>query len=47
MTSADGISLKLWLFELTGSGTLGVAAVVLLAILLILSRLVGPPSGRL
>jgi hypothetical protein len=38
MNSQDVISVKLWLFELSGSGTLGVLAVLLLAALLIGSR---------
>ena len=42
MTPTDGISVKLWLFELSGSGTIGVLAVLVLAALLIGARYVRP-----
>jgi len=35
MSPHDGIFVKLWLFELSGSGTFGVLAVLILAALLI------------
>lgn len=38
MTPHDGITVKLWLFELSGTGTLGVLAVLLLAVLIISTR---------
>jgi hypothetical protein len=47
MTPADGISVKLWLFELSGSGSLGVKAVLMLAALLIIARFLKPPDGKL
>jgi hypothetical protein len=39
MTPQDAIFVKLWLFELSGSGTMGVLAVLVLAALLIGVRL--------
>lgn len=47
MHAYDGISVKLWLFELSGNGTLGVIAVLLLAALLIVSRYFKPPRNKL
>jgi hypothetical protein len=35
MSLHDGIFVKLWLFELSGSGTIGVLAVLVIAVLLI------------
>jgi hypothetical protein len=46
MSLQDGITVKLWLFELSGSGTLGVVGVMLLAVLLILARYFKPPRGK-
>jgi len=47
MTPQDGIFVKLWLFELSGSGTVGVFAVLLLAALLIVARYFKPPHDKL
>jgi hypothetical protein len=38
MSPHDGISVKLWLFELSGGGTIGVLAMLVLAALLIGAR---------
>jgi hypothetical protein len=42
MSPTEAISVKLWLFELTGSGTFGVLAVLVIAALLIGSRFLKP-----